>query len=131
MIYEKRLIVPKNTSESSPAETTLEVSTGVLRGIEIGFPAGCCGLVHAVIHYWERQIWPSNIDSDFSGDDEIIKFDEDYKLFDQPTAFTLKCWNEDDTFDHTVTLRALVKGEEEDLTSLLKSLVGTPKVASG
>jgi hypothetical protein len=130
MIYETRLTIPKSTTKSAPVETTLSVSVGMLRGIEISFPPGCCGLAHCVVLYFRHQVWPSNINSDFSGDDQVIKFDEDYKLIDEPLEFVLQGWNDDETFSHTITMRALVKGEEEDLKTLLAQIIGTPKVES-
>jgi len=108
MNYELRLVVPKSTTEIAPVESTLTVHPGVVREVNVLFPRGCAQLAHAQILRWGQQVWPSDPNQDFSGDGETIDFVEEFHVEDPPYTFTLRAWNDDDTFPHTITLRVAV-----------------------
>jgi hypothetical protein len=108
MIYEKRITIPPNTSQASPTTAEILVHPGMLRMVEVTFPPGPAGLAHLQINKWERQEYPTNPNSDFAGDGVQLVFNEDALLIDPPYVYTLVGWNEDDTYEHTITVRMLV-----------------------
>ena len=108
MIYETRLLIPHNTPVTAMATAEIQVHPGTVQLVEVEFPAGCCGLVHVVIYYLERQVWPSNPDSDFHGDGVTLSYPENIQIVDPPFAFTVKGWSLDDTYPHTPTVRMCV-----------------------
>lgn len=118
MIYETRLTIPKNTPAAAPESAVMPVHPGLLKRVEIVFPAGCVGLVHLRIFYWEHQIYPSNPDSDFSGDDAHLEFDEDMELTGLPFEFRIEGWNLDDTYEHTPIVRMLILPFDRDIRNL-------------
>jgi hypothetical protein len=122
MIYETRLTIPHNTPETSPLTVTLPLHPGVVNQFDLYFPPGCVGLVHARVFTWARQIFPSNPDSDFSGNDMLIHFPEQMELVDPPFAFVLLGWNLDDKFEHTVTLRVGITPFDKTLAYLFGAL---------
>jgi len=132
MIYEQDLTIPANTPESAPATETLFVHPGIVKRVEIFFPPGPSGLAHVRIFYMQFQLWPSNPDSSFRGDDNIISFEEDLELKTAPFEFTLKGWNLDDTYSHTPIVRIGVIPFDRDIRKYLANLsVGAtgPKTA--
>jgi len=126
MIYELRLNIPKNIPADDPVSDVLPVHPGTLKRVEVVFPAGCVGLVHLRIFYWERQLFPSNPDSDFSGDDAHLEFDEDLDLTGAPFEFRAEGWNLDDTYEHTPIVRMLIVPFERDVRRLLAGLAVGP-----
>jgi len=105
MFYDFSLTIPANTPQSSPQRQRIKLTQGVIHKVEIQFPSGCAGLVHVLIRDLEQQVWPTNRDGSFASDNYVISFIEFYELKEPPYEFELEGWNEDDTFDHTITFR--------------------------
>jgi len=105
MIYDYAIPTPANTLESAPVETLIELPVGRIAHVDILFPSGCAGLAHAQVYRALHQLWPANVGGSFIGDGDVVSWDEDYMLTDEP--FTLKAvtWNDDDTYQHTITIR--------------------------
>ena len=118
MIYEQRITIPKNTAKAAPVEEVLPVHPGILKQVEVIFPAGCVGLVHLRIFYWGHQLFPSNPDASFTGDDAHLVYEEDLELTGIPFEFTVQGWNLDDTYPHTPIVRMLVLPFERDIRNL-------------
>lgn len=108
MFYEWAITVPPNTPEQNAIRQDVTLTVGVVRKVEVQFPTGCAGLVHARIHRQGVQVWPSNPGGEFASDGYIISFDEKYILDDEPLGFTLEVWNEDQTYEHQVRIRMLL-----------------------
>lgn len=130
--YEFTFTVPSNTSKKNPYERFCKVSAGIVHLVEVYFPRGCAGLVHVKIFDDGHQIWPSNPEDDFNGDDTTISFNEYYKVVRGKTKFRVIAWNEDEIFDHTITVRFAILKEEEvnpwlvlsDLRNVFKTVFG-------
>ncbi len=127
MIYEKRLTIPKLTLEAAPASETLEIHPGIIKQVSIYFPPGCAALAHVQMFYWERQFWPTNPNSDFTGDGILLSFPEDLKIVDPPYDIVIKGWNDDDTYPHTPIVRFQVQSEKTTVVDLLKILTLGPQ----
>lgn len=105
MIYDYALPTPANTLESAPMETIITLPVGRIAHVDIMFPSGCAGLAHVQIYRALHQLWPANVGASFIGDGTVVSWDEDYMLTDEPFALKAICWNLDDTYQHTITLR--------------------------
>jgi len=105
MIYAFSFTVQKNTTQQNQQLKRLKLCYGIIHQIDIVFPIGCRGLVHCHIDDALHQIWPTNPDSTFSGDGEVISGKEFYELKVEPFELQLWAWNEDDTYDHTIIVR--------------------------
>lgn len=125
MFYEKRVVVPPLTTASEPVSQELLVHPGTVEQVEISFPAGCAALVGLKVFYWEHQIWPTNLEEDFRGDGELIRFAEDFELPGPPFRFRLVATNEDDTYQHQLLVRLKVAPLGDTLKEiLLRSGIG-------
>jgi len=105
MFYNFDLLIEANTPESAPAELDVKLSHGVITHVEVEFPPGCAGLVHAYVHQAIHQVWPTNPDGKFATDSQRLVWYDYYELFQAPYQLTIAGWNEDDTFDHQLTFR--------------------------
>jgi len=105
VIYVFDLTVPANTPYTNPVTLDCEIDPGVVSQAEVIFPPGCAGLVRCAVFRELTQLWPHNPDSSFRGDGETIRWSEDYQVWEEPFVFVLKGWSDDDTYDHTITLR--------------------------
>jgi hypothetical protein len=119
MYYEKSLTIPKNTPSSAPVSAAIPVHPGVLKEVEVIFPPGPAGLAHVIIYYWGHQVFPSNPDSSFAGDDIKIEFNEEWDLPGVPFEFVVYGWNSDDTYPHTVTVRLGILPHDKDLLKII------------
>jgi hypothetical protein len=95
---------PASTLESSPQETILDVSCGLIYNVKFYFPPGSCGLLHMRVFDCSHQIWPNNLDGSLIGDNFTYDFDELYEKTEPPFVFIIKTWNEDDTYEHKVII---------------------------
>lgn len=121
MHYSFDFAIPTNTLEVNKISLACPVNYGMLREVEIFFPWGCAGLVHVQIHRFQRQIFPSNPDSNYSDNDYHLKFEEYYPVLELPYELIVKGWNLDDYFEHTITFRFSVIHP-----SAISAVSGTP-----
>ncbi len=105
MLYEFDVTSPANTPATAPTEVTAQLNKGAVTQVGVQIPSGCMGLARAQIWRGASQIWPSSPEEYFKGDGDVITWPEDYLLADEPLFFTLRVWNLDDTYDHTITFR--------------------------
>lgn len=105
MFYNFPLTLTLGTAEASLEEEEAKLTHGVIHRLEIEFPAGCSGLAHLRILHLDHQLWPTNPGGNFASDNHVIIIDDYYQLYDGPYTLKLQGWNEDETYDHTVTVR--------------------------
>jgi hypothetical protein len=122
MIYEKRLLIPKLTQEAAKVEATCEIHPGTVKQLQVYFPPGCAALAHVQIYYWDRQVWPTNPNSDFTGDNTLLSFPENLIITGAPFEFVIKGWNDDDTYPHTAIVRFHIDADTQTIGDLIKLL---------
>ncbi len=122
MIYAFDILTPKAGEDGNPKRTPLKVSRGLVYQVEVEFPPGPLGLCHVSIFDGGYQIWPSNPDCDFHGDNGYITFPDTYLKLTEPYEFTALTWNEDDTWPHTVYIRLGMVSDEVFMARFLPSL---------
>ena len=105
MFYSFDLEIKANTPERAPAEREVNLTWGVITEVAVRFPPQVRGLAKVKILEHRHQLWPTNLDEWFYGNDETIEWDEYHELFEMPALFTLLGYNDDDTFPHTPIIR--------------------------
>ena len=125
MIYEVTLTVPANTAQSAPASQEFFLHPGTVELVNIQLPPGCAGLVHAIIKANEHQIWPSQLDQNFHGDDLNVSFPEHMELGNSQNRFQLVAWSDDDTYEHEAIARLAVVEIGGTLQEAI-ALIGAP-----
>jgi len=109
MVFTFDITVTHGTSKATKEETVLSLAYGIITQFELAFPKGCRGLVKVVINRALHQVFPNNTDHQFTGDGVNLVYPCLYDLREQPHQLEACCWNEDDTFDHTVTVRFVIQ----------------------
>jgi hypothetical protein len=143
MIYSPTITTLANTSKAGRLRTRLDVILGLLYQVDIEFPPGSSGLLHAVIHDGAYQLYPSDSGSSFTGDNSRVSFPDLYFKLDMPASFDILTWNLDDTYDHTLTVRLGMASKEEyqarflggippkEITTLLSQIQETQESTRG
>ena len=108
MLFTVDINVPANTTKADPEEKILEIAHGIITWVSVLFPPGCHRLAHCIILHHEHQIAPSTENMDLAGDTSPIEWNEYYESYQPPYELKIKCWNEDDTYPHKITVRIAV-----------------------
>lgn len=128
MFYVFPIAIPANTPETAKLKTILDLTAGTVTRVNIEFPAGHVGLTHLAINRGLNQVWPTNSDATFKSSNETIIWEEDYALDQPPFEFEAYAWNEDDTYEHTITVRLMMSPlpATASLLDTIKSLFTSP-----
>ena len=105
MFYEFAILVPKSRGESNPVEEDLKLTHGIIHRIEVQFPIGTLALTHCRLEHHTFGELPTNPSGSFATDGYTIPIDEYLEFFSEPYIIRATCWNDDDTYPHTVTIR--------------------------
>lgn len=105
MLYEYALTILAQTAESAPETLDAPLAPGTVARVDVQFPRGCVGLAHVQVWRSEHQVWPTNVDGNISAEGLVVSWPEDYDLVDEPYGMTLRGWNDDDSYAHTITFR--------------------------
>ena len=98
-----------NITAAAPKREITKVCYGVLKQVSAYFPWGCAGLVGIRIIHYEHQLYPTNPDEWFTGNEIEIKFSCEYLILQGWNDFKIEGYNEDDFYTHTpiITLNVL------------------------
>lgn len=126
MLFVFPILVPANTPQSAKKKTTLQLTAGTITRVMLQFPAGALGLDHISLNNGLNQVWPANPDATFQTSDEVITWLEEYVLDTAPYTLDAYTWNDDDTYDHTITVRLELTpaAAQSGLLDQVKSLLG-------
>jgi hypothetical protein len=125
MIYETRVTVPPNTLEVDAIEETIAIHPGIVNKLFVLWPRRTAGLGHCQIYWKAHQLWPTTPGSDFAGNGIPMEFPEELSINETPYELTVKAWNEDDTYPHTVTVQVGIIMQGQSVTELLSDLLTT------
>jgi len=126
------LEIPANTPETAPVEKTVEIEGEILSEIAYLIPPGWAALARFALFYGIKQIYPMPGLEWVTGDDLYRSIPLKWPLPERKVRITIKGWNEDDTYPHSVYLWLLTQPEPEarpwkilaDFVAILKRLMG-------
>jgi len=114
MDYSYAVKTTANTSKVNAVETRLKLTAGTIKQVWMVHPEGCHGLAYAAIYLGGHQLYPHNPDEAYHGNDVPMIFEDNFEL-ESPAILTLKTWNLDETYDHTLYLRITVLRPKIDI----------------
>jgi len=115
--------IPPLTTEDTAILTEVDIDKGNIEDLIITFPDGCVGLVHVQVYCHGVQIAPYNPTGSIVGNNSRISVLRDFPVDQPPYTLIFKTWNEDDTYNHTLTVEVMVTGEKQPTQfDLLKGL---------
>ena len=124
MFYEVQLTIPAGTLASAPVKALMAVHPGKVHAVEVIFPDGCTWDVSVVIYLWSQQVWPSNPQAAFHGNNERIAFSEDFLLDQKPFEFEVRGWAPGTRYEHVPIVRIGVLSETLGVSDLIAMLSG-------
>ncbi|KKN25076.1 hypothetical protein LCGC14_0888590 [marine sediment metagenome] len=122
MIYSVHITTSKDTSISSPKTTELFITKGLIYRVDIDFPSGSAGLMGVIIFDGSFQVWPSTLEQWFTGDDNLISFEDIYLKNSAPYIFKILTYNEDTIYSHSVNVRIGLVSKEIYMARFLPHL---------
>ena len=126
MIYVFPITIPANTPATAKLKTILPLSRSRIIGVMVQFPAGHVGLTHLALNIGLHQMFPTNPEAAFSSSGETIDWPEDFTLDKDPCQMEAYAWNDDTTYDHTITVRVVCEAlaERTSILDEIKQLFG-------
>jgi len=122
MLYSYSCKFTKEHTEATKEKYVLKLASGVINGIDIYFPQGCCGLVFVHVNDGLHQIVPVNPDSQLTGSGNLIRFSEDILFDSEPYELQFYGWNVDTEYDHTIDIKIELHKQSSLLRYIMKSL---------
>ena len=122
LIYSKHISTVKKTDGLVYYKAQLHVTKGLVYRVEFYFPRGSAGLLGVAVYDGGFGVWPSNAGEFFTGDDELISFDDLYLKESAPYIFDIYTYNLDDTYDHVVDVRLGLVSKEAYQARFLPSI---------
>ena len=101
MIYKLDINLPANTAILSATDTTMRLTKGRIKKVEVYFPWGCAGLVGIQVIRKTWQLAPLTRGEWLKGNDLLLSHTYDYDLGVEPYDLVIKGYNIDDTYEHT------------------------------
>jgi len=108
-IYSEVYTVPKETKKVFD----LDIEGHYITYVNLRFPPGPCGQLRVQFFYGIKQIFPYRENSFFAGDNEIIDWDEYWKLPEYETKLKIYANNLDTVHEHSFYVRLVTKIEKE------------------
>jgi hypothetical protein len=102
MNYFYGVAIPKNTPQLTVVTTEIKLTKGTIDYISLFFPFGCAGLVGIQLWQYGYQLFPTNRDSYYLGDNVLIPFSTIVDISEEPFNLYVKGYNLDDLYNHTV-----------------------------
>jgi hypothetical protein len=108
MIFVSAIKTTHLTTKAAPLITPIPITKGKITQVMVFFPPGVNALAHIKVLYGLYQLFPGNEQGDFAGGDVLINWVEDVDITADPTMLTAVTWNDDDTYDHTITVHVVM-----------------------
>jgi hypothetical protein len=108
MLYSEHITFPYGQTENTATRRYFKVNRDVIHTIWIAFPPGCAGLVKIKIYHEGHPFVPSQKTEYIIGDNYTFQIPVFYEILGAPEQITVEGWNEDDTFNHTISFYFLI-----------------------
>lgn len=109
MIFIFPITTPANTPATAKQKTILQLAAGTITHVEAQFPPGVNALAHIQITDGLHQLYPTNPEADVATGAETVLWNDSHELKPGSCQLYAYTWNEDDTFQHTITVRIEVR----------------------
>lgn len=122
VIYSKHILTEKDPTASVIKRTPLLITSGLVYKVEFFFPRGSAGLMGVAVFDGGFCVWPSNVGEFFTGDDELISFDDLYLKEAAPFQLNIYTYNFDGENHHAVDVRIGLVSKEAYQARFLPSI---------
>ena len=108
MLYSKHVKFVAGKTEATKTIEHFSINKGWIYRAWLVFPAGCAGLVKVRVEHQGHPIIPVNKSDYVKADNYVLEIPMFFEVASEPYRITFEGWNEDATYDHTITLMFLV-----------------------
>lgn len=108
MFFEYDITIPAQTTSSAPLSTDLELPWGTIDYIGIQIPLGVAGLTGLQLWRGLYQLAPVNAGGWIKGENIVVEWKEEFDFTQPPFFITALAYNDDDSYQHTLTVRVRV-----------------------
>ena len=122
MIYSASITTDANTAKVDAVVTDIIVTKGLLWLVEVEFPSGCCGLAHIQIFDGSYQLFPASPGDSLHSEGAVLSYDDIYFKTAAPFVFSVKTWNLDDTWNHTLQIRLGIASSDAAMSRYLPAM---------
>ncbi len=109
MIYSLSVTIPPNTQADNPIQETIECAQGLITRVHVRWRWGSANLCGVQLAHSGFKQWPLTIGEWFPSNPSPLEFPERYSIAVRPFALTLRAYNLDDTYEHTVWVGVVVE----------------------
>lgn len=88
-----------------PLKVRKGLRPGRIKGIDVGFPSGCAGLVGVQVYLRETILAPTDSGEWVHGNGKTWHWELDWPVYGAGNYIGIKVYNEDDTYEHTVSIK--------------------------
>lgn len=117
MIWAQTITVPKSTVPATPLVRPWIIPNGLIYKVEISFPPGPSGYVGVQLKTASHNLYPADEDQWFIGDNDTLSFEDEYMFNLESKQIDINCYNEDETYDHTIQVRLGIITDEAIIRS--------------
>jgi len=128
MFYAWNFTLTHGRSATTKTVHELYMEKGTITRVEIVFPVGCANLVHVHLNDALHQVWPKDPQYKFIGDGVVIVCTDEYEIKEPPFTIQFHGWNEDDVYEHTITVRIQIVPAKEILHKVIGGIMGYTKL---
>lgn len=108
MLYAKHVTFPSGQTEATKSVTHFSINKGWIYRAWLIFPAGCAGLVKVRVEHEGHPIIPINKSDYIKADNYTFELPMFYEVSEEPYQITFEGWNEDESYNHEITLMLLI-----------------------
>lgn len=100
-VYQKTITTNPNTNKDNPLITQVLLVSGVVKSLGIYFPFGHGGLTGVSFFTYTHQIYPSERDTWFIGNDLWLVLNTSVNIDTDPYLLEIRTYNTDSVYPHT------------------------------
>jgi hypothetical protein len=102
MNYSYEVTTPPNTPIDGAIITDIKLTKGLVDYVTMFFPFGCASLVGIQIWIFGYQLFPTNRNAWYKGDNILIAFNSDIDISQEPFMLYIHSYNLDELYSHTI-----------------------------
>jgi hypothetical protein len=126
MHYSYEFTVLTTHTVTSPLTYAMKLGAGILKKVDIDFPAGCDGAVRCVMVSKANQVLPTNPDGFYAGDGKTISAQLHHSIDEEGTYLAFVAWSTTALYPHTLRAQLEVQGPDEpDINQFIPMLLDT------
>lgn len=112
MLYSKHITLLAGKTEETKTSVNFNINKGWIYRAWLIFPPGCAGLVKVRVEHQGHPIIPVNKSDYIKADNYTFELPMFLEIKSEPYLITFEGWNEDEAYDHTITLMLLILPKE-------------------